>query len=339
MDTKQLLKQKELKRTKTLENLLGWLMVSPYVLIFVTFNLIPLILGFVFSFMKYNPYVESNNGFCGLQNYINIFNLDNAVSAQFWESFGPMLVFCLIAVPCLLIIPLVLAYFINMQPPGYKLFRALLYLPSVLSITVIGIIFSCLFQGDEYGLINAWFGTDIQWLSGQPFEGDILRWVVILLVSIWWQTGKNFIILASALRNIPKSLYEACEMDGGNRWQLICRVTLPNIKPSLNLCLFTTLIAYLNLFGQPYVLYDAANQNTLVSPMLFIRYYLEDITYASQTGYICACAIVFGLFVMLFSIIQQGITSDKKRTKKRGTEYSLYAGNRKFLQEYSEVNS
>jgi multiple sugar transport system permease protein len=250
-----------------------------------------------------------------------------------------MLVFCLVAVPCLLIIPLVLAYFINMQPPGYKLFRAVLYLPSVLSITVIGIIFSCLFQGDEYGLINAWFGTNIQWLSGQPFEGDILRWVVILLVSIWWQTGKNFIILASALRNIPKSLYEACEMDGGNRWQLICRVTLPNIKPSLNLCLFTTLIAYLNLFGQPYVLYDAANQNTLVSPMLFIRYYLEDITYASQTGYICACAIVFGLFVMLFSIIQQGITSDRKRTKKRGTEYSLYTGNRKFLQEYSEVNS
>ena len=329
------IKQKEFKKLKAKENLLGWVLISPYMLFFMVFSLIPVVVGFVFSFMKYNPYNMENNSFVGLQNYINIFNPDNPISTQFWSSFAPTLIFCAVAVPCMIVIPLVLAYFINLQPPGYKLFRAIIYLPNVLSVTVLGIVFSGMFQGDEYGLINAWLGTNIKWLSGQPFDGDFLRWAVMLLVSIWWQTGSNFIILAAALRNVPKSLYEACEMDGGSRWQLIRRVTLPNIKSSLNLCLFTTLIGYLGLFGQPYTLYDSGNANTLVSPMMFINYYLSGITYASQMGYICACAIVFGLIVMIFSLIQQGITEDKKRSEKRKKEYNLYARNRKFLQEYS----
>lgn len=338
MENNEIMKAKKLQKVKTAENLLGWLLISPYVLIFAVFTLLPTVLGFVFSFMKYNPYATDGNTFYGFQNFINIFNPDNAISMQFWSSFKPMLLFCLVGVPCLMIIPLILAYFINMQPPGYKLFRALIYLPNVLSITVVGIIFSGLFQGDEYGLVNAWLGTNIKWLSGQPFEGDILRWVVIILVSIWWQTGSNFIIFSGALRNIPKSLYEACEMDGGNRWQLIRKVTLPNIRSSLNLCLFTTLIGYLGLFGQPYVLYDSGNVNTLVSPMMFIRYYLSGVTYASQTGYICACAIVFGLFVMIFSIIQQEVTSEKRRNTKRTQNYNIYVGNKEFLEKYSMKN-
>ncbi len=328
------IKQKELKKLKAKENLLGLVLISPYMLFFMAFSLIPVGLGFVFSFMKYNPYNMADNSFVGLQNYINIFNPDNAISAQFWSSFAPTLIFCVVAVPCMIVIPLALAYFINLQPPGYKWFRAIIYLPNVLSVTVLGTVFSGMFQGDEYGLVNAWLGTNFKWLSGQPFDGDFLRWVVMLLVSIWWQTGSNFIILAAALRNVPKSLYEACEMDGGSRWQLIRRVTLPNIKSSLNLCLFTTLIGYLGLFGQPYTLYDSGNANILVSPMMFINYYLSGITYASQMGYICACAIIFGLIVMIFSLIQQGLTGDKKRSMKRKKEYSLYARNRRFLQEY-----
>lgn len=328
------IKQKEFKRQKAKENFLGLVLISPYLLFFLMFSLIPVGVGIVFSFMKFNPYNTANNGFVGLQNYINIFNPDNPISAQFWSSFAPTLIFCAVAVPCMIVIPLTLAYFINMQPPGYKWFRAIIYLPNVLSVTVLGIIFSGMFQGDEYGLINAWLGTNIQWVSGQPFKGDLLRWLVMLLVSIWWQTGSNFIILAAALRNVPKSLYEACEMDGGSRWQLIRRVTLPNIKSSLNLCLFTTLIGYLGLFGQPYTLYDAGNKNTLVSPMMFINYYLSGITYASQMGYICACAIVFGLIVMIFSLIQQGLTGDKKRNMKRTKEYNLFVKNKKYLQKY-----
>lgn len=322
------------KRIKRKNALCAWGLTSPFIIVFVLFTLIPFILGFVFSFMKYNPYAPDGGEFIGFKNYLNLFNPNLGVSKEFWSSFSTMLLFCLVAVPCLLIIPLILAYFINMQPPGYKIYRAILYLPSVLSVSVVGIIFSCMFQGDEYGLINSWLGTSIKWLSGKPFQGDILRWVVILIVSIWWQTGTNFIILSAALRNIPQSLYEACEMDGGSRWQQIRKVTLPNIKSSLNLCLFTTLIGYLNLYGQPFVLFDSTNQNISVSPMMFIQRYLSGVTFASQTGYICAAAIVFGLFVMIFSLIQQGVTKDRKRSLKRTIAYNAYAENRNYLCDY-----
>ncbi len=324
-------KRREMNKSKRRQALLAFALISPYVLVFVLFTLIPFLMGFLMSFMKYNPYDGSKNAFIGLTNYRNIFNFDLSVSRQFWRSFGTMLLFDLVAVPCILIVPLVLAYFMNMKPPGYKLFRAIIYLPSVVSITIVGIIFGNMFAGDSSGLINAWFGTEIKWLSGKPFEGDILRWLVMLIASIWWQTGTNFVIFTGALRDVPKSLYEACEMDGGNRMKLIRFVTLPNIKASIGICLFNSLIGYLNLYGQPVVLNEIENANELVSPMMFIQKWLSSINYASQTGFICACAVVFGLVVMIFSVLERRVLAERRCRSNRTNEYKNYVKEKRFL--------
>ncbi len=313
------------------------LLLSPYLIIFIVYTLVPFVMGFAYSFMKYNPYDPSATEFVGLKNYLMIFDFDNPISKSFWESFKTMFIFDIVAVPAMIVIPLTLAYFVNFHPPGYKLFRAIIYLPSVVSITIVGIIFGNMFAGNESGLINAWLGTDIKWLSGQPFEGDTLRWLVMLLASIWWQTGTNFVIFSGALRDVPKSLYEACEMDGGNRIKRIIYVTLPNIKGSITVCLFNTLIGYLNLYGQPTVLNDLDNKGALVSPMMFIQKYLGGMAYAKQTGFICACAIVFGLIVMLFSIIQRRLTGEKKRSNKHTVNCELYFKRKNgLIQEFSQ---
>ena len=330
-------KKAEMRRSRRKENLLALALISPYCIIFLLFTLIPFVLGFVFSFMQYNPYMPEENGFIGLRNYINIFNFDLPVSRTFWESFGTTLVFAAVAVPALIVIPLVLAYFINMQPPGYKLFRAIIDLPSVVSVTIVGIVFGNMFAGDETGFINALLGTEIKWLSGLPWAGDTLRWVVMFLASIWWQTGTNFVIFSGALRNVPKSLYEACEMDGGGRWRRILYVTLPNIKPSINICLFNTIIGYLNLYGQPYALSEIDNETILVSPMMFIQHYLMGgLAYARQTGYICACAVVFGLIVMLFGIVERYAMADRRKKEKRSRGCRKYLADRKYLQAAEE---
>lgn len=325
-------KRSELKKSKRREQFLALALISPYIVIFLLFTVVPVVMGFAFSFMRYNPYSPEGNAFYGFQNYINLFNLSLPHSKSFWESFTTMLAFDAVVVPSLIIIPLVLAYFINMHPPGYKIFRAIIYLPSVVSISITGIIFGNMFQGDSSGIINAWLGTEIKWLSGSPWQGDTLRWVVIFIASIWWQTGTNFIIFSGALRNVPKSLYEACEMDGGGRWRKIVYVTLPNIKSSVAICLFNTLIAYLGLFGQPYALNDATNQNIMVSPMMFIQNYLMGgLVYARQTGYICASAVVFGLIVMVFSSIQRKCTSERKRRTRYLKKYLAYSDSKNLL--------
>ena len=110
----------EQKKRKRQEALLAFALISPFLIVFVLFTLIPFIMGFVFSFMRYNPYFPEQNQFTGLQNYINIFNLSNPISKSFWDSFLTMFVFDAVAVPLLIIIPLCLAYLINMNPPGTR---------------------------------------------------------------------------------------------------------------------------------------------------------------------------------------------------------------------------
>lgn len=310
----------EQKKRKRQEALLALALVSPFLIVFLLFTFIPFVMGFVFSFMRYNPYMPEQNEFIGLENYINIFNYKNPISKLFWDSFLTMFVFDAVAVPLLIVIPLCLAYLLNLHPPGYKIFRAIIYLPSIVSITIVGIIFGNMFKGDSSGLVNALLGTEIDWLGGRPWAGDTLRWLVMLIASIWWQTGTNFVIFSGALRDVPKSLYEACEMDGAGRWKRILYVTLPNIRMAVTICLFNTLIGYLNLYAQPYVLNTLENEDIFVSPMMFIQTYLMGgLTYAKQTGYLCASAIVFGLIVMAFSILERKVTA-KRRKRTRHTE-------------------
>ena len=307
-------KKRTMNRSKRKQMLCALALISPFCIIFLLFKLIPTLLGAVFSFMQYNPNMSEGNSFIGLQNYLNIFNFDLPVSRTFWESFGTMLTFVVVTVPALIVIPLILAYFINMHPPGYKIFRAIIYLPSVVSVTIVGIVFGNMFAGDSSGFINALLGTQIEWLSGLPWAGDTLRWLVMFIASIWWQSGTNFVIFSGALRNVPKSLYEACEMDGGGRFQRILYIMLPNIKSAINIVLFNTLIGYLGLYGQPTVLSELDNESLLVSPMMFIQHYLSGgLVYARQTGYICACAIIFGLIVMFFGIVERRLMADRKR--------------------------
>lgn len=312
LDVKEKIAEKKKRNRK--EALLAFAMISPFLIVFALFSVLPFFMGFVFSFMRYNPYFPEQNQFVGIQNYLTIFDFSNPISKTFWNSFSTMLVFDLVAVPLLIVIPLALAYLINMKPPCHKLFRAIIYLPSIISVTIIGIVFGNMFKGDSSGLINAWLGTQIDWLAGKPWAGDTRRWLVMLIASIWWGTGGNFVIFSGALRDVPKSLYEACEMDGGGSWKKICYVTLPNIRPAINICLFNTLIAYLNLYAQPYVFNTIENEDIVVTPMMFIQKYLMGgLTYARQTGYLCAAAIVFGIIVTIVGALERRLFSPRRK--------------------------
>lgn len=327
MEIDQKLKIAEKNKRNRREALLAYAMVAPFLAIFLFFSVLPFLMGFVFSFMRYNPYFPEQNQFVWLQNYINIFNFQNPISKTFWESFSTMLLFDVIAVPLLIVIPLALAYLVNLKPPGHKLFRAVIYLPSIISVTIIGIVFGNMFKGDSSGLINAWLGTQIDWLGGKPWAGDTRRWLVMLIASIWWGTGGNFVIFSGALRDVPKSLYEACEMDGGGMWRKIRSVTLPNIRPAINICLFNTLVGYLNLYAQPYVFNTIENEDIIVSPMMFIQKYLMGgMTYARQTGYLCAAAIVFGLIVTLVGALERKVFAPRRKRPvhtRACTEYGI----------------
>lgn len=327
-------KNLEQRRQTRKQYIKGFALISPYILIFVLFTIVPFVMGLTMSFMRYNPSNTAGNEFIGLQNYINLFDFNSIISKEYWTSFGTMFLFLAVIVPALILIPFGLAYLINLNPPGYKLMRAIIYLPSVISITVVGTIFVRIFAGDEYGLVNAILlkigaideNGSIHWLSGVPFDGDLLRWVVMFLVSIWWQTGTNFVIFSGALKDVPKPLLEACEMDGCGLWKKIIHVVIPSVKPSINICLFNTLIAYLSLYGQPSVLHAGAeNMGEIVSPMMFIYKWLNT---PKITGYVCAAAVVFGLITVIVSSLEKKLMADRRKVTRYTAQSNYYHGNK-----------
>lgn len=294
----------------------------PYLILFIFFSVIPLAMGIGISFMNYNPYDSSTNAFVGFDNYVAIFTQGTAMNKLFWPAFWETMLFDIVAVPCLTIVPLLLATLINKQPPGYKLFRAILYLPSVVSITIVGIIFGSMFSSDALGLVNSLLGTEIDFLGT-----EWSRWLIILFVSIWWQTGTNFVIFSAALRDVPKSLYEACEMDGGGKLTKFFKVTLPNIKGSLGLCIFTTIIGYMGLYGQPVTLYGNGNAPRITdpqTPMIMIKMFLSESAYASRTGMISALAVVFGIMIMIVSTLQRVVMREKKGGDRYARKFETY---------------
>lgn len=117
----------ERKKQRRREQLAAWLMILPYLLIFIVFTVVPVVMGTGFSFMRYNPYDSTENAFFGFQNYINIFNFSLPISKTFWKSFSTMLLFDVICVPILMMLSLLIAYFVNKKPPLYKFFRAIIF--------------------------------------------------------------------------------------------------------------------------------------------------------------------------------------------------------------------
>lgn len=320
--------RKHQRKSKIKETGLSLLFLSPYLLNFLTFFIIPIVSGFFMSFFNYDPYNAEAFKFVLFKNYERIFAV-NVYSKYFWNAFKITILFDIVAVPCLIIIPLLLAYLINIQPPGYKLFRAIIYLPSVISISIVGIIFSAIFSSDVNGFFNATFHTNINFLNDA--NNPLLRWFIILLASIWWQTGGNFVIILAALKNVPKSLYEACEIDGGNKWHSFIKVTLPNIKSSLGVCLFNTLIGYLSLYGQPTVLQGAVFASDYDSPMILIQSLLGDPSKSHLTGFVTAMAIVFGLIVMALTIIERTVMKERRKGYKHEKRYYQYLASKESI--------
>ena len=166
--------QYSLKRGKTADFLRRYGMVliflGPFLVFFLLFCVYPLVYGIVMSLFKYDIANPDAIEWRGLQNYIKIlFDSNSQYHNDFWFALRNTTVFAIVVVPLSIIVPLIMAILINAQPKGYKVFRALIYLPSVLPCSASGVIFIALF-GYGFGYVNQWIGMDINWLNSDPLH-------------------------------------------------------------------------------------------------------------------------------------------------------------------------
>lgn len=321
VEIKQYAKTREMRRALTRKTASVGTFLGPYTVCFVMFFVFPLIFGIVMAFSKFTPtsFLPSEVG--TLQNFMVLFG-DNSIARDFWSSVWTTIKFSACIVPLSMIIPLGLALLTNQKPPGYKLFRAMIYIPGIFPLTATGLILMRMFDA-HYGWVNAVFGLSIDW-----FGSVVGCWFMIGFLCLWCGIGGNFIIMCAGLENVDKTLYEAAKIDGCSGWRKFIHVTLPGIKPQLFLTLFTTLIGYMNIYGQIFIL---GSNNPDLDSMKSAVYRIQDLLAGSNPkafGYAAAMGICLGLIIIVIAIVQLIVTKERKGGNKHAEGFRQWKESR-----------
>lgn len=279
--------------------LTAYAFVLPYLLAFLLFQLVPFLTGIGLSFSRWEL-LEGTREFVGLDNFVEIF-----ADSLFWQSFFVSFYFAVLTMFGNAIVALIAALALKTVLHGQTFFRVVLYLPVILSISVVGIVWGRVIGND--GLLN--FYITALGLPAISFLGDA-RLVVpsLSLVTVWWGFGFPMLIFLAALYAVPESLYEAAKLDGAGSWQLFRFITLPLLRYALLLVLVTQFISHMQVFGQPYILTKGGPGYASYPLIMYIyqtawRYY--------HMGYAAAMAALMGVFMLVVVLIQTRVLGQR----------------------------
>ena len=224
-----------------------YVFLAPYLVLFATFVLMPIVLGIWISLHVWD-FTLPNKHWARLGNYRELFDSQSIVGPDFARAMKATAIFTVASVPLLVVIPLAVALLMNARFPGRNLFRAIYFAPYVLGVAVIGVLWRYILDSNA-GLVNYYLGLlglpdNIAWTTSVP-----AAWVALVGVTVWWTLGFNAVIYLAGLQDIAPELYEAAKIDGANAWQRFRNVTLPGLRPVLMFVVITTIIASANMFA------------------------------------------------------------------------------------------
>ena len=274
---------------------------SPYLAAFSLFFVIPFFYGIMISFFDWNLFFPEQTVYVGFDNYYEIlFDAGSIFHRYFWQGLGNTALFVVLSVPLLIAIPLFFAILIDLEPPGYRFFRTLLFLPTILSISAVILIWKWQFYNNG-GFLNSLLVKlgleEVPFLIAQPWA-----WIAILVVTVWWTMGTNMVIFGAGLKNIDKSLYEAAAIDGATYAQTLRHVTVPLLAPQMFIVALTTMIASFNIYGQPDLLTNGGPQFSTTVLMMRIR----GLAFGANAdpGVATAMALCMGFIMIVVSVVQ-----------------------------------
>ncbi|WP_089772940.1 carbohydrate ABC transporter permease [Ruania alba] len=213
----------------------------------------------------------------------------------FWISLRNTLVFTIVSTPLLIGLGLGLALLVNTKGRGRAVYRAVFFLPYVLPISAVTLIWSYLLNPDR-GLIAGflgWFGLEgIPWLSSPA-----LAMPAIIVTSVWWGVGFNMVLFLAGLQDIEPSYYEAASLDGANWWERFRHVTVPGLSHVTILVAVTQFIASFQIFGQVYIMTRGGPGTATI---VLIQHIYETGFKNYQLGY--AAAVSVFLFVVMAAV-------------------------------------
>ena len=274
----------------------GWALSAPFFIVYFLFLLWP-VLAAAWSSLFSDSLAGGSDEWRGLGNYGELLG-----DGDFWAAMWHTLLFTLLSTPPLVILALALALLVNRVAKGQWLFRLAFFAPYVLPVSVIVLIWNWLYQ-PGFGLINGYLTklgfAEVNWLGA---EGTAM--ISVVIATVWWTLGFNFVLFLAGLQEISKELYEAAAIDGATAWQQIRRITLPLLVPTTVLVTVLQVIASLKVFDQIYLLLQGG-PNFSTRPA--IQYIYENGFTQFRTGYASALSVVFFALIVAASVGMFGV--------------------------------
>lgn len=282
------------------KTLSSYLLVSPYLIHIIVFVLFPVGFSLFLSFHDWN--------IIGPMEYVGTANYEKLMQDKYFLlSLRNTFVFIAIHIPLQIIIALGLAVVLNQKLWFRAFFRGAFFMPVVVSGVVVTILWQQLY-GYELGSINAflmWLGFEkVGWLIDP-------MWAMpsIAIMATWKNVGLYVILFLVGLQSVPKSLYEASELEGASRWQQFWYITLPVINPTVVMVMLLSTIGGFSLFIEPYVMTGGGPLNSTLSSVLYI--YKQGFFYYHM-GYAATLGLVLALIILFFVFLQRTFLETKQ---------------------------
>ena len=268
----------------------AYLYILPWILGFAILQLYPFVSSFIYSFTDYT--VGAKATFQGLANYKKLFTQDK----EFWNSLKVTILFALYTVPGKLIMALAVAMFLNRDLKGINLIRTLYYIPSLFGGSVaVALLWRLMFL--DNGVINAILSAlHLPVIQGLGDTRYALRTICMLEI---WQFGSSMVMFLAALKQVPRSLYEAAEIDGAGKVTRFFHITLPQISPIIFFNLINQTIQALQNFTSAQVITEGGPLKSTY--VLGLKLYKEGFSYFKM-GYASAISWVVFAAIMIFTL-------------------------------------
>lgn len=285
-------------------HLLGYAFVAPALAVFLGFVIYPMGYSLWLSFHEWSGYTPNWGPFVGLGNYVTLGH-----DPVFWQSVRNTLVFVVARTPIEVSIAYVLALLLNRAIPGRAMLRTLFFVPVVLSLVVVTLIFQRIYETNT-GFLNR-FLTDVglgrlahPWLA----DPATALWAVIA-VSVWKNVGFSLVILLAGLQSMPTEVVEAARVDGANPLQLVLRIVTPLMKPVLMIASLLSIISGLKVFDLVFIM--TGGGPVFSTEVLGTLLYRQAFT-LNTMGLASAVAVVMVAIVLGAAVMQVAVVRDRE---------------------------
>ena len=254
---------------------------------------VPFIMGVYLSFCKFTTVTDAE--FVGLKNYTRALQ-----DKEFLHALGFSTLLTIVTTIVINVVAFSIAYMLTKAIKGSNIFRSVFFMPNLIGGIILGYIWMLLLNG-----ILA------HWARSLTYSATYGFWGLVVLVC-WQQIGYMMIIYVAGLQSVPGDLIEAAKIDGANDREILFKIKIPMVMPSVTICTFLTLTNSFKLFDQNVALTagEPANASEMLALNIYNTFYGRS--GAQWKGIGQAKAVVFFLIVVIISLIQLKFTRSKE---------------------------